>query len=115
MIKLGRNDACPCGSGKKYKKCCLVSADEVDFQYRRMRQVEAGLIPKLTKFAFEILGPEVVEDAWRDFNGERQVEGFDPESSMNMVFVPGFCSLGSSNSKLRGLLNSQRRLSPSYF
>ena len=20
--KLGRNDACPCGSGKKYKKCC---------------------------------------------------------------------------------------------
>ncbi len=21
--KVGRNDACPCGSGKKYKKCCL--------------------------------------------------------------------------------------------
>jgi len=21
-IKAGRNDACPCGSGKKYKKCC---------------------------------------------------------------------------------------------
>ncbi|MBI4473316.1 MAG: DUF1186 domain-containing protein [Acidobacteria bacterium] len=21
--KIGRNDACPCGSGKKYKKCCL--------------------------------------------------------------------------------------------
>lgn len=20
----GRNEACPCGSGKKYKKCCLV-------------------------------------------------------------------------------------------
>ncbi|MGD0470183.1 MAG: SEC-C metal-binding domain-containing protein [Terriglobales bacterium] len=20
--KLGRNDPCPCGSGKKYKKCC---------------------------------------------------------------------------------------------
>ncbi|MEE8637495.1 MAG: preprotein translocase subunit SecA [Candidatus Margulisiibacteriota bacterium] len=23
-IKIGRNDPCPCGSGKKYKKCCLV-------------------------------------------------------------------------------------------
>ena len=23
--KIGRNDACPCGSGKKYKRCCLVS------------------------------------------------------------------------------------------
>jgi len=22
--KVGRNDACPCGSGKKYKKCCLL-------------------------------------------------------------------------------------------
>ena len=20
--KIGRNDQCPCGSGKKYKKCC---------------------------------------------------------------------------------------------
>lgn len=23
MQKIGRNDPCPCGSGKKYKKCCL--------------------------------------------------------------------------------------------
>ncbi|WP_458123802.1 SEC-C metal-binding domain-containing protein [Paenibacillus sp. Z3-2] len=23
MSKVGRNDICPCGSGKKYKKCCL--------------------------------------------------------------------------------------------
>lgn len=22
-VQVGRNDACPCGSGKKYKKCCL--------------------------------------------------------------------------------------------
>lgn len=22
QIKIGRNDPCPCGSGKKYKKCC---------------------------------------------------------------------------------------------
>jgi preprotein translocase subunit SecA len=22
MPKVGRNDPCPCGSGKKYKKCC---------------------------------------------------------------------------------------------
>ncbi|MHB8095019.1 MAG: YecA family protein, partial [Candidatus Aminicenantales bacterium] len=24
MKKIGRNDPCPCGSGKKYKKCCLM-------------------------------------------------------------------------------------------
>lgn len=24
VVKIGRNDPCPCGSGKKYKKCCDV-------------------------------------------------------------------------------------------
>jgi SEC-C motif len=23
MAKIGRNDPCPCGSGEKYKRCCL--------------------------------------------------------------------------------------------
>ena len=26
--KIGRNDPCPCGSGKKYKKCCGMNAQE---------------------------------------------------------------------------------------
>ncbi|MFT9846095.1 SEC-C metal-binding domain-containing protein [Aneurinibacillus sp. REN35] len=31
--KLGRNDVCPCGSGKKYKKCCL----EAGVEYTQVR------------------------------------------------------------------------------
>jgi tetratricopeptide (TPR) repeat protein len=27
MAKVGRNAPCPCGSGKKYKKCCLLRQD----------------------------------------------------------------------------------------
>ncbi|BBD09275.1 methionine aminopeptidase Map [Desulfovibrio ferrophilus] len=27
MTKIGRNDPCPCGSGKKYKKCCMGTAN----------------------------------------------------------------------------------------
>lgn len=27
-IKVGRNQPCPCGSGKKYKKCCGSSIDK---------------------------------------------------------------------------------------
>jgi uncharacterized protein YecA (UPF0149 family) len=23
--KLGRNDLCPCGSGKRFKKCCMTA------------------------------------------------------------------------------------------
>lgn len=28
MQKVGRNDPCPCESGKKYKKCCLPKDQE---------------------------------------------------------------------------------------
>ena len=27
MAKIGRNDPCPCGSGQKYKRCCLPRDD----------------------------------------------------------------------------------------
>ena len=29
MVKVGRNDPCPCGSGKKYKKCCQPLAERI--------------------------------------------------------------------------------------
>jgi hypothetical protein len=28
MTKINRNDPCPCGSGKKYKKCCEIREKE---------------------------------------------------------------------------------------
>ena len=28
MEKVGRNDPCPCGSGKKFKKCCEAKAQK---------------------------------------------------------------------------------------
>ncbi|WP_186576911.1 SEC-C metal-binding domain-containing protein [Aquibacillus kalidii] len=31
MRKVGRNDLCPRGSGKKHKKCCLDKNDDVSF------------------------------------------------------------------------------------
>ena len=30
MAKIGRNDRCPCGSGKKYKQCCLAKDEAAD-------------------------------------------------------------------------------------
>lgn len=32
--KIGRNDPCPCGSGKKYKKCCIARETLLDNDYR---------------------------------------------------------------------------------
>lgn len=34
MAKLGRNDPCPCGSGKKYKQCCLKSEESRNINAR---------------------------------------------------------------------------------
>ena len=28
--KIGRNEPCPCSSGKKYKKCCLLKLENQD-------------------------------------------------------------------------------------
>src|SRR5699024_8088596 len=38
-VKVGRNDPCPCGSGKKYKKCCL-GKEEVTGVYAEVDYLE---------------------------------------------------------------------------
>src|SRR5438132_262776 len=38
--KPGRNDPCPCGSGKKFKNCCLYSAPKKKFGFRRLHPSE---------------------------------------------------------------------------
>ena len=43
MGKIGRNDTCPCGSGKKYKKCCLNNP-------RNSSQNEPGYTDDITVF-----------------------------------------------------------------
>ena len=39
MVKIGRNDPCPCGSGKKYKMCCLTDMVKNDRILRSAAQV----------------------------------------------------------------------------
>jgi hypothetical protein len=40
--KVNRNDPCPCGSGKKYKKCCLSKHEETrgNIPQDRLREME---------------------------------------------------------------------------
>lgn len=47
-MRIGRNDPCPCGSGKKYKKCCL-SKDVPDiYQCIKDTVAENGYPSKLS-------------------------------------------------------------------
>lgn len=34
IMKIGRNDLCPCGSGKKYKKCCYPNNFETEINLK---------------------------------------------------------------------------------
>ena len=33
-MHIGRNDPCPCGSGRKYKRCCLEKSRETPLAYK---------------------------------------------------------------------------------
>ena len=41
MASVGRNDPCPCGSGKKYKKCCAVAGVSASSPERLAQQLAA--------------------------------------------------------------------------
>ncbi|QJW96945.1 YecA family protein [Frigoriglobus tundricola] len=60
-MKAGRNDPCPCGSGKKYKKCCAAK-DQEDAAKRpglpsRAPAAPAPAPPKVARAAFPPLPP----------------------------------------------------------
>jgi tetratricopeptide (TPR) repeat protein len=40
MPKIGRNDPCPCGSGKKYKKCCM-GKEKIDVEQAYLQDKDA--------------------------------------------------------------------------
>ena len=43
MVKIGRNQPCPCGSGQKYKRCCLTAQ-----QMERQQRQEEATPPRIT-------------------------------------------------------------------
>lgn len=66
----GRNDLCPCGSGKKYKKCCLPqeqAASVVEAGWLRMRRTEGELMEQLGKHMVRHYGPGAFEEAWDEY------------------------------------------------
>ena len=82
MSMPGRNDPCPCGSGKKYKKCHgVTSAVTADSVYDRMRRLDAEAGRHIMKFAAERYGDRSLAAAWKElFDGrERPISEGDPE------------------------------------
>lgn len=43
--KIGRNDLCPCGSGKKYKKCCMRNDKNDKMEKKTSEDISKHLLP----------------------------------------------------------------------
>ena len=51
MPKVRRNDPCPCGSGKKYKNCCMRRDQINESRERNLSELEAALLNGLFEYA----------------------------------------------------------------
>lgn len=86
----GRNDPCSCGSGKKFKKCCLLTKDPpADFFWHKLRSIHDDFAGRLARHALDEFGEESLDEAWEEFwLWDEEQEAFDPESSRNQLFFP---------------------------
>ncbi|MBW2603541.1 MAG: SEC-C domain-containing protein [Deltaproteobacteria bacterium] len=92
-MKHGRNDPCPCGSGKKYKKCCLnaISAP-VDLLYRRLSETHNRLVDRLMDYAAERFEDMAVAVAMAEFLvWPDEAPGEDFIEQHQQLFWPWFC------------------------
>jgi hypothetical protein len=101
-IKIGRNDLCHCGSGKKYKKCCLMAAQAaaqaaegarviIDAKWRRLRQLEDIVLEeRLFDYLMKEVSKKVVNAAKDEFSLHELPEDMDVDQVNEQIFWPWF-------------------------
>ena len=53
MAKIGRNDLCPCGSGKKYKRCCMARDEAAAREKLAAAQAAAAAVHQHSDFCHD--------------------------------------------------------------
>jgi hypothetical protein len=93
MVKHGRNDPCPCGSGRKYKHCCLRAAQLQEapesLVWQRLRRLLDEHNRDMLRFVSNVYGRVAFDEAWRRFAADEETE-FHPESRDIPLFMPWF-------------------------
>lgn len=77
-LKAGRNEPCPCGSGKKYKKCCMQTQEIKENAERSLRK-------KILEFSREPLFKAEFEEARKVF-----LEGREPDEGDKVMLIDWF-------------------------
>ncbi len=70
MTKIGRNDTCPCGSGKKYKHCCLAQ----DRAYQNLLDKQSDAKLRAVEWLTKNYG-EAVDEAVTNAHAHREPAG----------------------------------------
>jgi len=92
--KVGRNDACPCGSGKKYKHCCLtVQPLSEESRWRRQHEASEQLSREMMRFSERKFSEDDLQEAWCDFNVDDAPPPLDLSSQECRIFMPYFLFL----------------------
>jgi hypothetical protein len=90
-MKIGRNEPCPCGSGKKYKVCCGAAASDAEspqlLAWRRLNRGVENYAMQLLTYIAESYGPGAVAEAWGEFTLWSE-EPFDLQSPHVTLFYP---------------------------
>jgi hypothetical protein len=86
--KTGRNDSCPCGSGKKYKHCCLkVARASDDSPWRQQRDASGRLTHEMLQFVGHRFADNILA-AWLDFNQDESPLSPEEDVAEGEIFVP---------------------------
>jgi len=83
MEKIGRNDLCPCGSGQKYKKCCLVHSYTA---IGKEQSISRKFVIELLSF-FKKNYEYQLDDALDYFWGEFEPEEYLDEDQQKIVEI----------------------------
>lgn len=67
QMSVGRNDPCPCGSGRKFKHCCLLAQSDADTLRVRLRTAQDRVVLAVFKHAITTWGEPLLQHAWEDF------------------------------------------------
>ncbi len=59
----GRNDPCPCGSGRKFKQCCLQVRTLEDSVRLTLRGAEGRVVPAILDFTAKTFGQPLFDHA----------------------------------------------------
>lgn len=87
-MKAKRNDPCPCGSGKKFKKCCMPT--ETGLSGQDILSVLRQLRPTIEDFGRQRYGGSVVNAAWQDFSRWGRGPIARDESAFQSAFAAWF-------------------------